>query len=121
MAPFSPQTFDDHVPPSPFAMVSDMPLYMTEAAPQGDSHLLSHLHEIIAQRSLTALFQPIIRMRSGEIIGYEGLIRGPSNSPLHSPLNLFKVARANKLSVQVEHLCRHIVMAQFAQSGLPGN
>ncbi|MFL9923535.1 GGDEF domain-containing protein [Herbaspirillum lusitanum] len=83
--------------------------------------MLALLHEIIAQRNLTALFQPIVRMRNGDILGYEGLIRGPSNTPLHSPLNLFKVARAHNLSVQVEYLCRHIVMARFAQSGLPGN
>lgn len=83
--------------------------------------MLALLHEIIAQRKLTALFQPIVKMRNGEILGYEGLIRGPSNTPLHSPLSLFKVARQHNLSVQMEYLCRHIVMAKFAQSGLPGH
>src|SRR5450830_2172811 len=123
MAPFAAHDFDSSLPPFPTAHAgeADGISHARQTEEQQDSQLLSHLHEIIAQRSLTALFQPIIRMRSGEIVGYEGLIRGPSNSPLHSPLNLFKVARANKLSVQVEHLCRHIVMAQFAQSGLPGN
>ncbi|HEX7646553.1 MAG TPA: GGDEF domain-containing protein [Noviherbaspirillum sp.] len=82
--------------------------------------LLSRLHEIIEQRQLTALFQPVIHMQRGEIVGYEGLIRGPSDSPLHSPLNLFKVARANNLSVQVEHLCRRIVLERFAELALPG-
>ncbi|KAF1041807.1 MAG: putative signaling protein [Herbaspirillum frisingense] len=91
------------------------------AQPGTDDPMLSLLHEIIAQRKLTALFQPIVRMRNGEILGYEGLIRGPSNTPLHSPLALFKVARAHNLSVQMEYLCRHIVLARFAQSGLPGN
>jgi hypothetical protein len=43
-----------------------------------DDPMLSLLHEIIAQRKLSALFQPIVRMRNGEILGYEGLIRGPS-------------------------------------------
>jgi len=119
MAPFGTHTMESK--PAAFAAAPPLPPYPHAPADQGDSHLLSHLHEIIAQRSLTALFQPIIRMRSGEILGYEGLIRGPSNSPLHSPLNLFKVARAHQLTVQVEHLCRHIVMAQFAKSGLPGN
>lgn len=86
-----------------------------------DDPMLALLHEIIAQRKLSALFQPIVRMRNGEILGYEGLIRGPSNTALHSPLALFKVARAHNLSVQMEYLCRHIVLARFAQSGLPGN
>jgi diguanylate cyclase (GGDEF)-like protein len=85
-----------------------------------DAMLLSRLHEIIERRQLTALFQPIIHMQRGEIVGYEGLIRGPSDSPLHSPLNLFKVARANNLSVQVEHLCRRIVLERFAELDLPG-
>ncbi|MBB5392802.1 MULTISPECIES: GGDEF domain-containing protein [unclassified Herbaspirillum] len=89
--------------------------------PNADDQMLSLLHEIIAQRKLTALFQPIVRMRNGEILGYEGLIRGPSNTPLHSPLALFKVARTHNLSVQMEYLCRHIVLTRFAQSGLPGN
>jgi diguanylate cyclase (GGDEF)-like protein len=86
----------------------------------GDPKMLARLHEILDQRLLTALFQPIIDMPSGDIMGYEGLIRGPSNSPLHSPIKLFKVARLHHLSVEVEHLCRHIVMDQFVKSGLPG-
>ncbi len=82
--------------------------------------LLSRLHEILERRQLTALFQPIIRMQGGEIVGYEGLIRGPSDSPLHSPMNLFKVARDNNLTVQVEHLCRRVTLERFAELNLPG-
>lgn len=85
-----------------------------------DTMLLSRLNEILHQRQLTALFQPIVDMKSGSILGYEGLIRGPSDSPLHSPLNLFKVARAHNLSVEIEHLCRRVVLDQFAALKLPG-
>ncbi|MYM86072.1 EAL domain-containing protein [Rugamonas sp. FT82W] len=80
----------------------------------------AHLFEILTRRQLSALFQPIIHMQSGEIIAYEGLIRGPSDSPLHAPMNLFKVARANGLTVEVEHLCRRVVLERFAELGLPG-
>lgn len=86
----------------------------------GETTLLSRLHEIVERRQLNALFQPIIRMQDGEIIGYEGLIRGPSDSPLHSPMNLFKVARDNNLTVQVEHLCRRVTIERFAELALPG-
>lgn len=86
----------------------------------GDAMLLSRLNEILSRRRLNALFQPIINMQRGEIIGYEGLIRGPSDSPLHSPMNLFKVARAHNLSVEVEHMCRRIVLERFAELNLPG-
>nr|WP_043481773.1 GGDEF domain-containing protein [Janthinobacterium sp. HH01] len=80
----------------------------------------AHLYDILARRQLSALFQPIVHMQSGEIIAYEGLIRGPSDSPLHAPMNLFKVARANGLTVEVEHLCRRVVLERFAELNLPG-
>lgn len=83
--------------------------------------MLHHrLRQVIERQELTALFQPIIHMPTGDIIGYEGLIRGPSDSPLHSPLNLFRVAQAANLSVEVEHLCRKVVIETFAKIGLPG-
>jgi EAL domain-containing protein (putative c-di-GMP-specific phosphodiesterase class I)/GGDEF domain-containing protein len=85
-----------------------------------DAMLLSRLKEILRHRQLTALFQPIIRMQGGEILGYEGLIRGPSDSPLHSPMNLFKAARTHNLSVEVEHMCRRVVLERFAELNLPG-
>ena len=80
----------------------------------------AHLYDILARRQLSALFQPIVDMRNGDIIAYEGLIRGPSDSPLHSPMNLFKVARASGLTVQVEHLCRQVILERFAELELPG-
>jgi diguanylate cyclase (GGDEF)-like protein len=85
-----------------------------------DAMLLSRLNEILEQRQLTALFQPIIDMQRGEVAGYEGLIRGPSDSPLHSPMNLFKTARAHGRSVALEHLCRRVVLERFAELRLPG-
>ncbi|SFU57563.1 GGDEF domain-containing protein [Pseudoduganella namucuonensis] len=85
-----------------------------------DDNLRNQLHDIIARRQLSALFQPIVHLQSGAIIAYEGLIRGPSDSPLHSPLNLFKAARACNLTVEVEHLCRRVVLERFAELALPG-
>ncbi|MGB4924175.1 MAG: EAL domain-containing protein, partial [Candidatus Nitrotoga sp.] len=82
--------------------------------------MLAQLNEIIEKRLLNAIFQPIICLQSGEIIGYEGLIRGPSDSPMHSPLSLFKMAWMNNLTVVVEHLCRRVVLERFAELGLPG-
>jgi diguanylate cyclase (GGDEF)-like protein len=85
-----------------------------------DAMLLSRLKEILEHRRLNALFQPIINVQSGDIIGYEGLIRGPSDSPLHSPMNLFKAARTHHLSVELEHMCRRVVLERFAELKLPG-
>ncbi len=81
---------------------------------------LEELRITIAKRNLTPLFQPIVDLRDGAIIGYEGLIRGPSQSPLHLPASLFEVARGAGLSLDVEMLCRNIALEGFASLGLEG-
>jgi len=94
--------------------------YLKPREDDEEAVLRAHLYDILARRQLSALFQPIVHMQTGDIIAYEGLIRGPSDSPLHSPMNLFKAARANGLTVQVEHLCRKVVLERFAELDLPG-
>jgi diguanylate cyclase (GGDEF)-like protein len=78
------------------------------------------LKDILNQRNLSALFQPIMDLSGGSFLGFEGLIRGPANSPLHSPVNLFAAARQHGLSLEVEMLCRQIVLESFAAQNLPG-
>lgn len=81
---------------------------------------LSALSAILAQRSIHSLFQPIICLSQRRILGYEALSRGPSNSPLHSPLNLFAIARqAGRLS-ELEVLCRENACRRFSELGLEG-
>lgn len=94
--------------------------YFVNPAEQNMQTTFIQLTRIIEERSLSARFQPIIQMEDGQILGYEGLIRGPSDSPLHSPLNLFQAAEEHGLRVTIEHLCRRIVLEQFKALQLPG-
>ena len=71
------------------------------------------LVSILAQRKLHPLFQPVLDFSTGQIQGYEALIRGPSDSPLHSPLVLFKVAHQCQLLPELEMLCRELSIAAF--------
>ena len=41
------------------------------------------LQDILHQRSLSALFQPVMNISAGTFLGFEGLIRGPADSQLH--------------------------------------
>lgn len=78
------------------------------------------LQDILDQRNLSALFQPIIDISSGAFIAFEGLIRGPADSTLHSPANLFGAARQQGLELEIEMLSRQIVLESFAAQSLPG-
>jgi diguanylate cyclase (GGDEF)-like protein len=81
---------------------------------------LSLLQEVISRRKLSALFQPILDLQSGEFLGFEGLIRGPADSTLHAPFNLFAAADKQGLSLEVEMLARQTVLEAFAELKLPG-
>ncbi len=64
------------------------------------------LTKILKNKSITTVFQPIVNLKDGEIIGYEALSRGPLESTLHSPDNLFKAAAKCDKSWDLESLCR---------------
>lgn len=78
------------------------------------------LHRIIQQGLITTLFQPIVSSLEQRIIGYEALSRGPSDSPLHSPLTLFSCARQAGCLSDLEHLCRASAISRFSTLELPG-
>ncbi|MDP1606413.1 MAG: GGDEF domain-containing protein [Rhodocyclaceae bacterium] len=78
-----------------------------------------HLRQIIDERRLTPLFQPIVDLAKGRIYGFEGLIRGPADSPLHSPLQLFSAADVLGLRQEIEHLARQVTLERYGQLGLP--
>ena len=88
--------------------------------PRAKEPVMSPLREILEQRRLSALFQPIIDLKSGEFLGFEGLIRGPADSPLHSPINLFGAAEQQGLQLELEMLSRQIVLETFSKLNLPG-
>jgi diguanylate cyclase (GGDEF)-like protein len=114
--PILPTEFLHAIPRSPRAEYMSQHVHALENVP-----LLTPLREIIEQRKLTALFQPILDLKSGEFLGFEGLIRGPSDSTLHSPVNLFGAATREGLSLEVEMLSRQTVLQAFTTQNLPGN
>jgi diguanylate cyclase (GGDEF)-like protein len=82
------------------------------------SDQLSLLRKIIDERLLEAHFQPIIDLASGALLGYEGLIRGPADTSLHMPVELFRAAVKHGLVLRLERLCRLTVVQAFARLGL---
>ncbi len=80
---------------------------------------LGLLEEILDNQLLEAHFQPILDLGSGEVIGFEGLIRGPANTPLRPPIELFRCATKYGHTLRLERLCRQTVLQTFAGLGLP--
>ncbi|MGB1541158.1 MAG: EAL domain-containing protein, partial [Cycloclasticus sp.] len=80
-----------------------------------EASLEQSLHNILKNASITPVFQPIISLANNAIHGYEGLIRGPSNSPLHSPFNLFETAAKHGRLAELDLLCRKVTIERYTQ------
>ncbi len=78
------------------------------------SILHNELSKILDGKQLTPHFQPIVSLSQKKIMGYEALIRGPSDSPLHSPFNLFDTAERFDLSTKLEYICREVTIRRYA-------
>ncbi len=76
------------------------------------------LDQILETSALTPLFQPIVSLKKNKIYGYEALIRGPSDSILHSPINLFDAASRHGRLAELDLLCREVAIRQFGQFNL---
>ncbi len=79
---------------------------------------LEELIRIIETRSVTPVFQPILAFGTGEILAFEGLIRGPETSLLHTPTKLFDAAANAGLLTELNMLCARKVVRQFSRLGL---
>ena len=78
------------------------------------------LISILNRGAVTSLFQPIVSTLEERIVGFEALSRGPSDSPLHSPLTLFAAARHHGILTELEMLCRDRAVSRFCNLNLPG-
>ena len=75
--------------------------------------------EVIVNKSLWSAFQPIVQMETKEVVGYEGLSRGPRGSPLEYPMNLFGTAARFDLVDELERACRRQVFIDWEYFGSP--
>ena len=74
--------------------------------------LQDELLHIIRDKKIQPVFQPIVNLADGEIMGYEALARGPKDSPLHMPSQLFAVAARHRMLLALEHVCREVSIQQ---------
>jgi len=80
--------------------------------------LQDELLRIIRDKKVQPVFQPIVSLADGEIMGYEALARGPKDSPLHMPSQLFAVAARHRMLLALEHVCREVSI-QHRRTWLP--
>lgn len=78
-----------------------------------DAHLKASplsIHNVIESRLISSLYQPIVRLQDGTVVGYEALSRGPRNTSFESPLVLLSEAEKNNCLWDLEILLRKVAI-----------
>ena len=78
------------------------------------------LVEIIFNRQVWTAFQPIVEMESRQVMGWEGLSRGPRGSEVELPMVLFGRAARHGLTEELERSCRRQAFVDWEVFGSPG-
>ncbi|MEV6304459.1 EAL domain-containing protein [Actinoplanes sp. NPDC051861] len=66
------------------------------------------IHDVLDRRAVTPVFQPLIDLATGGVLGYEALSRGPAGTPWESPAALFAAARAAGREAELDWICRAV-------------
>jgi EAL domain-containing protein (putative c-di-GMP-specific phosphodiesterase class I) len=73
---------------------------------------------VIEDELVRTVFQPIVRLADGQVVGHEALARGPRDTPLESPAALFSAAQAAGLTAELDKLCMRTAFTGAEQAGL---
>ncbi|MCI0345296.1 MAG: EAL domain-containing protein [Chloroflexi bacterium] len=79
------------------------------------------VERVAARRLLRAVYQPIVDLGDGSIIGFEGLIRPTPDSGFSNPGALFEAAEAAGRTTELDLACLETVIATSAKLGLQGH
>jgi len=72
------------------------------------------LRRIIHDSELRTVFQPVVELRSREILGFEALARGPEGSALEAPQALFDASESLGVATDLDHACREAALTACA-------
>lgn len=64
------------------------------------------IKELLDDKAIHSVYQPIVDLQTGDVIAYEALARGPSDSPFARPDVMFQIARREGLLDELEWECR---------------
>ena len=78
------------------------------------------LQSLLHEGALFPVFQPIVDLRQGTVFGHEALIRGPVNTPWHSPVALLGLAAAESRQVEFELHCVEVILRHWQILASPG-
>ncbi|MEG6520990.1 GGDEF domain-containing protein [Desulfotomaculum sp. 1211_IL3151] len=78
-------------------------------------HLLGEFNDLLEKKDFRILYQPIVSLQTGEVLGWEALTRGPKDSAFFSPAVIFNFAEEVGCLFPLEKICRELAINNFGQ------
>ncbi len=76
--------------------------------------------ELFARGALQVLFQPVLNLVNGSVLGHEALIRGPSDSAWHAPGALFRAAIVLDRVAELDAICFETILGAAVERRVGG-
>ncbi len=70
----------------------------------------AQLRRIVHERSIRTVFQPVVDLLTGGILGFEALARGPQDTDLEAPGPLFALSSRMGLELDLDRVCRELAL-----------
>jgi len=78
------------------------------------------LQRIIREGAMRTVFQPVVDLRSGGVLGYEAFARGPKDTPLEMPNEMFAVSTQVGVEADLDRACREAAARATSGARLDG-
>jgi diguanylate cyclase (GGDEF)-like protein len=75
------------------------------------------VQRVASEQLLRAVYQPIFSLTTGEVVGFEGLVRLVDDSVFPTPTSLFVAAEATRRTVELDIVCAQTVLAGAGELG----
>jgi EAL domain-containing protein (putative c-di-GMP-specific phosphodiesterase class I) len=73
--------------------------------------------DVLGQGAVEVGFQPVVELGAREVVGWEGLTRGPRGTPLERPDRLFAAAREAGRLDELDWLCQRLALRGALAAG----
>jgi len=91
--------------------VFDPSRHGTAGDPRSIPELAAAVADVVNRRALRAVYQPIFSLTTGDVIGFEGLVRPTADSGFRDASSLFGAAEAAERIVELDHAAMETVLA----------
>jgi EAL domain-containing protein (putative c-di-GMP-specific phosphodiesterase class I) len=79
------------------------------------------IEDVVQQRLITAVFQPIVHLDSREVVGYEAFARGPAGTRWENPALMFETARQAGIDWELDLVAHAAAFKAALESNLPAS